>query len=190
MPSLTHTHINIRTQVEVTANLLKTAIDKDSDRFDMFLIDGFPRNMANLRGWEKNCGKSVIVEKMLVFECNETVMTKRLLQRGKTSGRVDDNEHTIKKRLTTHMQETMPVVKHFERMGKLVRIDADRPVTSVYFEVRKVMEPIMKRRLLGRRLLGGRLPSIRTILQGSLVYKLVAAAIGVILLRGRDGRSQ
>jgi UMP-CMP kinase len=176
--------------VEVTANLLKSAIDKDSHRFDMFLIDGFPRNMANLRGWEKICGKSVIIEKMIVFECSETVMTKRLLHRGKTSGRVDDNEHTIKKRLNTHMQETMPVVKHFERMDKLVRVDADRPVASVYFEVRRVMEPIMQRRLLGRRLLGGRLPSIRTLLKGSLVYKLVTAAIGMIFRGHRDGRSQ
>jgi adenylate kinase family enzyme len=183
----TLTYTNMGTQVEVTANLLKTAIEKHSHWCDMFLIDGFPRNMENLRGWEKICGKSVVIEKMLVMECSEGIMTRRLLQRGKTSGRVDDNAATIKKRLATHVQETMPVVRHFERRGKLVRVDADRPVPTVYSEVRKIMEPIMQRRLLGRRLLGGRLPSIRTLLKGSLVYAVIAAAMKLLISKRASG---
>lgn len=59
------------------------------------------------------------------------VMTKRLLQRGKTSGRSDDNMASIKKRLRTYIKDTVPVVKSFERRKKLVRIRSNRPISQV-----------------------------------------------------------
>ena len=56
---------------------------------------------------------------VLMFECSEGVMVKRLLERGKTSGRVDDNEETIRKRLQTFQKSTLPVIQHYEAMGKV-----------------------------------------------------------------------
>ncbi len=49
-------------------------------------------------------------------------MTKRLLHRGQTSGRVDDNEETIKKRLKTFHNQTMPVLDLYERQNKLAEV--------------------------------------------------------------------
>ena len=46
-------------------------------------------------------------------------MTQRLLERGKSSGRVDDNEETIRNRLNTFHQVTQPVMDHYEKQGKL-----------------------------------------------------------------------
>lgn len=46
-------------------------------------------------------------------------MTKRLLGRGQTSGRVDDNEETIKKRLKTFHDVTKPVIDHYSKKGKV-----------------------------------------------------------------------
>jgi UMP-CMP kinase len=46
---------------------------------------------------------------VLFFECSEPVMQARLLERGKTSGRADDNPESIRKRFVTFEQETMPV---------------------------------------------------------------------------------
>lgn len=51
---------------------------------------------------------------LLYFECSDAEMTKRLLERAKTSGRADDNEETIKKRLTTFHSETKPVLGVFK----------------------------------------------------------------------------
>ena len=45
---------------------------------------------------------------MVIFECPEEVMVERLMERGKTSGRVDDNEETIRKRFHTFQQATLP----------------------------------------------------------------------------------
>ena len=44
---------------------------------------------------------------MLVFECSEEVMVGRLVERGKTSGRVDDKEETIRKRLITYKESEL-----------------------------------------------------------------------------------
>ena len=46
-------------------------------------------------------------------------MTNRLLERGKSSGRVDDNEETIKNRLNTFHQVTQPVMDYYDKQGKL-----------------------------------------------------------------------
>ena len=56
---------------------------------------------------------------VLVFECSEEVMVRRLVERGKTSGRVDDNEETIRKRLTTYNEATLPVIHHFQCRNKV-----------------------------------------------------------------------
>ena len=55
---------------------------------------------------------------MLYFDVPDEVMTQRLLERGKTSGRVDDNEETIKKRLKTFHEHSKPVVDYYAGQGK------------------------------------------------------------------------
>lgn len=49
-------------------------------------------------------------------------MEKRLLERGKASGRIDDNIEAIKKRFTTFVAETKPVIEHFEEQNKVVKV--------------------------------------------------------------------
>ena len=49
-------------------------------------------------------------------------MVKRLLERGKTSGRVDDNEETIRKRFHTFQQATLPVIEHYQQLNKVKQV--------------------------------------------------------------------
>ena len=56
------------------------------------------------------------------MRASDETMTKRLLHRGQTSGRVDDNEETIKKRLKTFHNQTMPVLDLYERQNKLAEV--------------------------------------------------------------------
>ncbi len=55
---------------------------------------------------------------------------------GRTSGRVDDNEEAIKKRLTTYKEQTIPVIDHYGRLGRVRRVDASGPVDLVYKSAR------------------------------------------------------
>lgn len=85
--------------VEITVKLLKKAIQKNADEGSQnFLVDGFPRNADNLAGWKKEMDGYADVLFVLFFDCPEDVMEARLLERGKSSGRADDNIESIKKR--------------------------------------------------------------------------------------------
>ena len=55
---------------------------------------------------------------VVVFECGEEVLVERLRKRGETSGRVDNNDDTIRKRLTTFSASTLPVVQHYQSLGR------------------------------------------------------------------------
>ena len=76
----------------------------------------------------------------LFFDCPEDVMQERLLNRGKTSGRSDDNAESIKKRFKTFVETSMPVVEYFEKEGKVVSVKATRGPDEVYEEVKKAFE--------------------------------------------------
>ena len=75
---------------------------------------------------------------MLYFECTAETMTERLLGRGKTSGRVDDNAETIKKRLDTFFSQTLPVVDMYEKQSKVRKIDASGSIDDVFKVVNEV----------------------------------------------------
>ncbi|KAF4703159.1 hypothetical protein FOZ62_008212, partial [Perkinsus olseni] len=112
--------------VEITVNLLKRAMEKHDWEHGKFLIDGFPRNEDNLDGWERVLGGKVDEKFCLFFDCPEDVMEKRLLSRGKTSGRSDDNLESIRKRFRTYEAETRPIIQRFAAKGKERRVNADR----------------------------------------------------------------
>ena len=66
-------------------------------------------------------------------------MEQRLINRGKTSGRTDDNEESIRKRFKTFIETSMPVVEYFEKQGKVVKIKAVKSPDEIYEEVQKAM---------------------------------------------------
>lgn len=96
------------------------------------MITGFPRKLDQAHAFER----SVVPSKFtLFFDCPEEVMEKRLLNRGKTSGRADDNLESIKKRFKTFVETSMPVVKEFEGQGRVVKVDAVQEPDEVYKDV-------------------------------------------------------
>lgn len=79
--------------MEITIGLLRTAmLESGATRF---LIDGFPRAMDQAQAFEREVAKASFV---LFFDCPEGEMERRLLKRGESSGRVDDNIDSIRKR--------------------------------------------------------------------------------------------
>lgn len=104
-----------------------------------FLIDGFPRNEDNLQGWTKQLADKVEVMFVLFLDCPHDICIKRCLGRGQQgSNRSDDNETSLRKRLVTYTQDTMPIIEHFRKLDLLRRIDATKSPDEVYSEVRKL----------------------------------------------------
>ncbi len=62
------------------------------------------------------------MKSVLYFEVADETMVKRLLKRAETSGRVDDNEETIKKRLSTFHSVTQPVIDYYQTQGKCTTV--------------------------------------------------------------------
>jgi len=121
--------------VEITCSLLERAMNESSS--NNFLIDGFPRNQDNLDGWERQMSAKVNVLFVLFFDCDEDICVNRCLQRGQAgSGRSDDNPESLKKRVCTYNNETMPIVNRFSEMNLVKRIDAAKSAADVFEEVR------------------------------------------------------
>lgn len=95
---------------------------------------GFPRKLDQAHGFES---RVVPCKFVLFFDCPEDVMEERLLGRGKTSGRSDDNIESIKKRFKTFVDQSMPVVDHFESLGKVEKVKATSAPDVVYEETTK-----------------------------------------------------
>lgn len=123
---------------EVTVGLLKKAMEASGKQ--KFLIDGFPRSVDNIEKWFEIMDAHVVLSMVLFFDCPEEVMEQRLLERGKTSGRNDDNIETIKKRFRTFQQESMPVVRLLEVVGKVKHILATPPPEEIFAEVQGYIE--------------------------------------------------
>ncbi|KAK7893934.1 bifunctional uridylate/adenylate kinase [Exophiala xenobiotica] len=117
--------------MEVTVKLLENAMRAKLDKngTGKFLIDGFPRKMDQAVFFEE----TVCPSKYTVFlDCPEDLMRERLLNRGKTSGRSDDNEESIIKRFKTFVNTSMPVVEHFSQEGRVIKVPANGTVDDVY----------------------------------------------------------
>lgn len=100
----------------------------------LMLYPGFPRKLDQAHAFER----SVVPSKFtLFFDCSEEVMEKRLLQRGKTSGRADDNIESIKKRFRVFVETSMPVVNEFEGQDKVVKVSAEKSPDEVYKDVQE-----------------------------------------------------
>ncbi|GMH85153.1 hypothetical protein TrST_g2778 [Triparma strigata] len=125
----------------ITVTLLKNAIDSCPPG-SKFLIDGFPRNLDNVRVWDEMLAGECDVKFCLFLDCPEAVMIERILERGKSSGRVDDNREVLLKRFKNYEKDTVPIVKRFEADSKLKKVEADRPMDVVQKEVKGLFEGI------------------------------------------------
>jgi len=123
------------------ANTIKESNHGDEVRGGKFLIDGFPRNYDNLQGWQKQMSDKTCVNFILFFDCPQDICIKRCLKRGKGAmKRTDDNEESLKKRLITYANDTLPIIQHYEKLNLVRKIDATPSPELVFQQVRKLFE--------------------------------------------------
>lgn len=122
--------------LDVVLELIREAIMQKLSETKCFLVDGYPREMEQGTRFENEVAPCCNV---LYFEVSDDTMTARLLDRGKTSGRVDDNEETIKKRLQTFHNQTRPVIDHYTKSNKVVKVPAEGTVDEVFTQVQTFM---------------------------------------------------
>eukprot|EP00916_Digyalum_oweni_P024118 GHVL01039902.1.p1 GENE.GHVL01039902.1~~GHVL01039902.1.p1 ORF type:complete len:199 (-),score=60.40 GHVL01039902.1:92-688(-) len=126
--------------VEITVNLLKNKMIYYGLEDGRFLIDGFPRNMNNVEGWYKIMNNICNDIFCIFIKCDEKTMEERLLNRGISSNRIDDNIDSIKKRFRTFMDDTMPVVNMYKKMNKLKIVNGENEPDVVWEEIKLIFQ--------------------------------------------------
>jgi len=82
------------------------------------IFDGFPRTIAQAEALKEMLkARNTAVSTMLELDVPEEMLTERLINRGLTSGRADDNAETIKKRLNVYNEQTAPLIAWYEKEG-------------------------------------------------------------------------
>ena len=126
---------------EIPTQLLKNKMEELKKSGKMkFLIDGFPRSMLNLEFWNNIIGDLVDIDFVLFLNCFDDIMIDRALERGRNSGRVDDNIDTLRKRLETYKNESLPVIEYFREKGIIEEINSNRSKEEVYADIAKILD--------------------------------------------------
>jgi adenylate kinase len=109
---------------EVTIGMLESEVDKQPDAKG-FIFDGFPRTTAQAEALSSFLsGKGTSVKLMVALSVAEDELVKRLLLRGKDSGRADDqDEAIIRNRIQVYNDQTAVVADFYAAQGKFEKID-------------------------------------------------------------------
>jgi len=117
---------------EVVIGMISSRID-ESPSSRGFIFDGFPRTKAQAEALDKLLEfKKTAISLVLAMEVPEDELTRRLLGRGATSGRSDDTEEIIVKRIKEYYAKTETVASHYDALGKLVRLRGDGTIEETF----------------------------------------------------------
>jgi adenylate kinase len=125
---------------DLTIATIESRLQQDDAR-DGFVLDGFPRNLAQAEALDAMLGAiGRGLDAILYFDLPDEVGFERMLKRARDENRADDTPDVIRRRLQIYHDETEPVVEHYRTTGKLVPLHADRSIEEVYREVQQALE--------------------------------------------------
>jgi adenylate kinase len=151
---------------EVVIGIVKQRLD-EPDCAKGFLLDGFPRNVAQAEALEAAlAGNNKEIDKVLNIEVGQEELIRRLTGRrtcracgkvyhlifsppraetvcdvcgGELWQREDDAEDTVRNRLEVYRRETAPLIEYYAPRGRLVSIDGEQPVDKVFGDIEKIL---------------------------------------------------
>ena len=126
---------------EVTIKMLQEEVEKNSDA-DGFIFDGFPRTAAQAEAFDNFLeSKDMSVNATIALEANDEILIERLLERGKVSGRTDDQDVVkIRNRFDEYNEKTTPVKEFYEAQGKFHSVNGIGTITDITERLTKVIE--------------------------------------------------
>ncbi|WP_303011959.1 adenylate kinase [uncultured Bacteroides sp.] len=125
---------------ELMIDILASVFDSFKDSKGV-IFDGFPRTIAQAEALKKMLaerGQDVSV--MLDLEVPEDELMVRLIKRGKDSGRADDNEETIKKRLHVYHSQTAPLIDWYKNEQKYQHINGLGTMENIFADICKAVD--------------------------------------------------
>ena len=126
---------------EVTIKMLQSEVDNNPNSAG-FLFDGFPRTIAQAEALDAFLEtKKQSITATVALEANDEILVQRLLQRGKTSGRPDDqDEEKIRNRYDEYNQKTAPLMNYYKAQDKFHSVDGIGSIEEVTDRLSKVID--------------------------------------------------
>jgi len=129
---------------EVVIGMVDSFFDRHKNA-NGILFDGFPRTVAQAQALDKLFAlKKTDIAVVLALDVTEQELINRLLNRGKTSGRSDDNsEDVIRKRFAVYTNETSPVADYYKKSRKFKAIQGEGSVDEINAALRQAIDKSM-----------------------------------------------
>ncbi|MEM9000387.1 MAG: adenylate kinase [Bacteroidota bacterium] len=128
---------------EVTIKMLKDEVEKNADAAG-FIFDGFPRTAAQAEALDNFLeSRHMKVDATIALEADDTVLVTRLLERGKQSGRSDDqDEEKIRNRFEEYNQKTAPLRSYYEKQEKFHAVDGIGGIDEITQRLSRVIDQL------------------------------------------------
>ncbi|OQX99111.1 MAG: adenylate kinase [Bacteroidetes bacterium 4572_117] len=139
---------------EIIVQIIEKTIRSNPD-VNGFLFDGFPRTFVQAYILEGLMIKlNTKLDFLISIEVSEEESIKRLLNRGKTSGRLDDNEEVIRNRLKEYNDKTLPVLNFFKERGICVPVNGLQGIEKVTTDIEQIINKEQSKKLLNMVIFG------------------------------------
>lgn len=128
---------------EVVIGMISNKLDSNKDAKG-FIFDGFPRTVAQAEALDELLkSKNDAISAMIALEVDEVELEKRLLARGKDSGRPDDqNPEIIRKRVQEYTNKTAPVANFYKSQNKFYSVEGIGSIEGIFGAITAVVEKL------------------------------------------------
>jgi len=139
---------------EIIVQIIEKTIKNNPD-VNGFLFDGFPRTLVQAYILEGLMIKlNTKLDLLISIEVPEEESVQRLLDRGKTSGRLDDNEKVIRNRLKEYNNKTLPVLNFFKERGNYIALNGLQTIEKVTADIEEIVNEQLSEKLLNIVIMG------------------------------------
>ena len=129
---------------EVTIEMLKECVESNF-KSEGFIFDGFPRTISQAKVLDEFLGeKSVSISAMISLEVDEEILIKRLIDRGKISGRIDDmNESKIRNRFREYNMKTSILQDYYKKQNKFYGISGVGTIEEINSRLTRLIDSFL-----------------------------------------------
>ena len=126
---------------DLMIRILDEVLGKEAKDKPGVIFDGFPRTIPQAEALNELLKKrNKELHAVVGLEVPDEELVKRMINRGKLTGRADDNEETIKKRLNVYHNQTSPLRDHYKKQNKYVAIDGNGDVDDIFDSIVKELD--------------------------------------------------
>ena len=130
----------------VMTEILDNVLEEKAGGKNGVVFDGFPRTIAQAEALEKLLKKrGAKIDGVIGLEVAEDELIKRMLQRGRETGRTDDNLETITRRLEVYRESTKPLKDYSAELGLYLSVDGQGNVDDIFGNITKGIDSMVKK---------------------------------------------